>query len=247
VNTKSEKTITGIISIAFVIWGAAFIYESSFIAIDGNRYFCLFDDAMISMRYAWNFAHGEGLVWNPGEYIQGYTNLLMTLVMSFATLVFDKSTAALFIQVLGVFFTLAIAYATMQIANYFVQDKNCQRQAFIRVIAFVCTLSYYPLAYWSLMGMETGLLTLLCLLGVLAALNYTKNKNIKQLMLAAVYFGLAFLTRNDSIIFAALTWIYIVQNMSRSNANRKIIPQLCIATSFGARQGSCRLGHAANG
>jgi hypothetical protein len=232
VNTKSEKTITGIISIAFVIWGAAFIYESSFIAIDGNRYFCLFDDAMISMRYAWNFAHGEGLVWNPGEYIQGYTNLLMTLVMSFATLVFDKSTAALFIQVLGVFFTLAIAYATMQIANYFVQDKNCQRQAFIRVIAFVCTLSYYPLAYWSLMGMETGLLTLLCLLGVLAALNYTKNKNIKQLMLAAVYFGLAFLTRNDSIIFAALTWIYIVQNMSRSNANRKIIPQLCIATSL---------------
>src|SRR5919109_2255638 len=114
-NQKLEKAILTVISIGFVIWSAAFIYNSSFIAVDGKRYFCLFDDAMISMRYAWNFSHGLGLVWNQGEYVQGYTSLLMTLLMSFATLIFDKSNAVLFIQILGVGFMLAIAYVTMQI------------------------------------------------------------------------------------------------------------------------------------
>lgn len=220
-NFKLEKIIIGIISIGFVAWSAAFIYGSSFIAIDGKRYFCLFDDAMISMRYAWNFSHGEGLVWNSGEYIQGYTNLLMTLLMSFATLMFDKSTAALFIQISGVCFMLAIAYATMQIANHFIQNESRQRQSYIRVIAYLCPLSYYPLAYWSLMGMETGLLTLLCVFGVLATLNYTKYNNVKNLFLVAVCFGLAYLTRNDSIIFAMLAWLYIAQNIFSSKAAHK--------------------------
>ncbi len=51
-NRKLEKTIITVISIGFLIWSAAFIYRSSFIAVDGKRYVCLFDDAMISMRYA---------------------------------------------------------------------------------------------------------------------------------------------------------------------------------------------------
>lgn len=173
-STQFEKTVIAAISIGFALWSAAFIYGSSIIAIDGKRYFCLFDDAMISMRYAWNLSHGAGLVWNPGEYIQGYTNLLMTLLMSLATMLFDKSTAALAIQISGIVFMLAIAYTAMRIAGHFIRHQSPRHQTLLRVFAFLCPLLYYPLAYWSLMGMETGLLTLLCLLGVFAALNYTK-------------------------------------------------------------------------
>ena len=39
----------------------------------------LFDDAYISFRYARNFAEGNGLVWNLGERVEGYTNFLWTL------------------------------------------------------------------------------------------------------------------------------------------------------------------------
>jgi len=57
---------------------------------------------MISMRYAWNFAHGKGLEWNSEEYVQGYTNLLMTLLMSLPFFSFvDKSAAVLWIQISG--------------------------------------------------------------------------------------------------------------------------------------------------
>jgi arabinofuranosyltransferase len=226
-NAIPEKVITGIISIIFSIWSAAFIYQSSIIAIDGKRYFALADDAMISMRYAWNFSHGVGLVWNPGEYVQGYTNLLMTLLMSVSTLLFDKSTAVLIIITSGIAFMLAIAYVSMRIANHFIQDESYQRQSFIRVIVFFCTLTYYPLVFWSLMGMETGLQTLLCSLGVLGALNYVEYKKPQFILFVSTCFGLAFLTRNDSIIVAALAWLYIAYGMIRSNAGRKDTYYLC--------------------
>jgi hypothetical protein len=50
--------------------------------IGGVRYWWLVDDAMISMRYARNLADGLGLVWNAGERVEGYTNLLWTLFMT---------------------------------------------------------------------------------------------------------------------------------------------------------------------
>ena len=38
------------------------------------------DDAYISYRYSWNLIHGYGLVYNPGEVVEGYTNFLWTLL-----------------------------------------------------------------------------------------------------------------------------------------------------------------------
>ena len=38
------------IGACFVAWASLFIYKSSFVGIDGRRYFSLIDDAMISMR-----------------------------------------------------------------------------------------------------------------------------------------------------------------------------------------------------
>lgn len=230
-DRKLERSIIVIISIGFAIWSTLFIYKSSVIAIDGQRYFCLFDDAMISMRYAWNFSHGLGLVWNPGEYVLGYTNLLMTLLMSLATLIFDKSNAVLFIQVSGAVIMLAIAYVSMNIADHIVQDENQQRRAFVRVLSFICALSYYPLAYWSLMGMETGLLTLLLLLGVLSAFNYAASMKPIFLFALAGYLGLAYLTRNDSIIFAILMWAYVVLEIPNIKTNRQSHYQLLRAIS----------------
>ena len=42
----------------------------------------LSDDAFISFRYARNLHDGLGLVFNAGEYVEGYTNLLWTLAMA---------------------------------------------------------------------------------------------------------------------------------------------------------------------
>src|SRR5215210_3450510 len=39
------------------------------------------DDAFISYRYALNLIAGHGLVFNPGERVEGYTNLLYVLLL----------------------------------------------------------------------------------------------------------------------------------------------------------------------
>lgn len=40
------------------------------------------DDAYISWRYAHNFVKGQGLVFNPGERLEGFTNFLWTIFLS---------------------------------------------------------------------------------------------------------------------------------------------------------------------
>ena len=67
-----------LVSFGFLYYGALFIWKTSFIAIDGLRYFTVADDALITFRYGWNLSRGLGLVWNVGEYVEGITSLLWT-------------------------------------------------------------------------------------------------------------------------------------------------------------------------
>ena len=196
------------IGACFVAWASLFIYYSSFVGIDGRRYFCLIDDAMISMRYAWNLSHGLGLVWNPGEYVEGYTNPLMTFIMALPTLALDKVTAVLAIQILGVLFMLVNAYLVMSIADHLVSGWEERYRRLSLALAFLCALSYYPLVYWSLMGMETGLVAVLLSLGILSALRYAKHHRAAQGVLVSVSLGLAFLARPDTVVLAVPVFAY---------------------------------------
>lgn len=207
---KYENKMFVLIALGFALWGFGFIYKSSTIAIDGQRYYSLFDDAMISMRYAWNFSHGHGLVWNLGERVQGYTNLLMTLYMAIPALVFDKSTAVLFVQISGLVFMLLNAYLGMKIFEIIYDGLVVERIPFSKVMVFIGILAYYPLSYWTLMGMETGLLTMMLLMGVYSSFQYiASGKNI-HLYTVSVFLSLAYLTRNDSLIFTLLVWLYLL-------------------------------------
>jgi arabinofuranosyltransferase len=207
-NAKSHPTnnralwICLLISLAGAMWSALFIYQSSYIALDGHRYYGLFDDAMISMRYAWNFAHGQGLVWNAGQRVEGYTNLLMTLLMSLAALVLSKPLAVLAIQVMGVVTLLAISFVTKGLSDEVNRGKPYQ--GLIGILAFAAVFFYFPLSYWTLMGMETGLLTLLIMASALFALRWLRSGLDRDLVAASLLSGLAFVTRNDSLIFTAV-------------------------------------------
>ena len=83
-RVKKEHVIhCMIIYITALIYYLIFILRTSFRA-NGEIFFTLVDDAMISMRYSRNLASGYGLVWNPGELpVEGYTNFSWTIWMSF--------------------------------------------------------------------------------------------------------------------------------------------------------------------
>ncbi len=62
---KLRVVVLVVLALVYIAWAVVFIARSSTLA-SGGRYFCLFDDAMVSLRYAWNFAHGNGNPIPPG-------------------------------------------------------------------------------------------------------------------------------------------------------------------------------------
>src|SRR4051812_27890475 len=77
-----------------------FIVRSRFHTTAGST-FSLFDDAMISMRFARNLASGHGLRWNAGATpVEGYSNFLWTLWMAVPhALGVAQAKASLFVMV----------------------------------------------------------------------------------------------------------------------------------------------------
>ncbi|GIX44983.1 MAG: hypothetical protein KatS3mg130_1391 [Candidatus Sumerlaea sp.] len=146
--------------LAHVAYAVAFIWRSSFV-VQGERFFCLFDDAMISMRYARNLAHGHGLVWNPtGERVEGFTNPLWTLIMAGWHLIpWPMSKASLPIQITSECCLLANLLILARIARQRLSEG-------FALLSVACAAFYYPLNNWALQGMEVGLLALLFSAGV---------------------------------------------------------------------------------
>jgi hypothetical protein len=140
---------------AFVWYAAGYIQATSFIA-GGQRYYVLFDDAMVSMRYAWNLAHGHGAVWNPGEYVEGYTNPLWMLYMAFWHLLpISAPLMSLPIQVTGA------GLLALNLVFIYKIVKHLTDDTLALVAALVLTAFYAPLDIWGLLGMEVSLLALI--------------------------------------------------------------------------------------
>jgi hypothetical protein len=156
---SEHRSRTGfvILLILFAAYAAAFISRTSF-EVQGTRYFCLFDDAMISMRYARNLAHGLGLVWNPGgERVEGFTNPLWVMYMALLHLLpFSPPKISLAVQVSGAACLLLTLYFVREICSLLMPGSRLGGFS-----ATVLTAFYVPLVNWSLQGMEVGILALL--------------------------------------------------------------------------------------
>ena len=138
----------------FLYYAYRYIQASSFF-IEGKRYYILFDDAMISMRYAWNLAHGNGLVWNPGERVEGFSNPLWVGFMAlFHFFPIPAEKISFYIQAAGAVFLATNLYFVKKIT------EEITGSALVMLVAVAITATYGPLNTWGLLGMEVSLLVL---------------------------------------------------------------------------------------
>ncbi len=143
-----------LVLLGFLYYAYRYIQASSFF-IEDKTYYVLFDDAMISMRYAWNLAHGNGLVWNPGERVEGFTNPLWVGFMAlFHLFPIPPERISLYIQAAGALFLAANLYFVKKIVEEFTESL------LVMLAAVLITASYGPLNTWGLLGMEVSLLAL---------------------------------------------------------------------------------------
>ena len=198
-----------VICLLLVWWAIGFILRSSFVAVDGERYFSLFDDAMISMRYAWNLAHGAGPVWNPGEPVEGYSNPLMVAGMAIPALFLDKTAAVLAVQASGVLLLVGIGLISVAIFRDLMSRAAHPEKSLPEAFVFLAAAAYYPLAYFTLMGMETGLLSLLVTAQVYVAFRCARSGSVRLAVWVGVLAGLAYLARADSVLFSIAILVYL--------------------------------------
>ena len=147
---------------AFSIYAALFIYQGSY-DVGGKRYFLLFDDAMVSMRYGRNLVEGHGLVWNPhGERVEGFTNPAWTLMMAATHLVpVPASKTSLLVLIIAALILLANIAVIFRIVSIFSDGL------FAPFVAGFFTAFCFSLNHWSFLGMEVSALTLLTSAAVL--------------------------------------------------------------------------------
>ncbi len=152
------------------------------------------DDAYISFRYADHFARGAGLSYNPGEFVEGYSNFLWVVLLAPFALFTDDLT--LLSIVLGIGCTLGSA-AVMERA---LVNLYGFRGVSATAVAMLLVAASGYVAGWAGSGMESGLHGLL-LIGAWYRFCLEQSEREKRPVSAFLLVGLA-LTRPEGVFVA---------------------------------------------
>ncbi len=210
-NTEIKKPgiSNGVITGFLIVLSVVFI----FICIDHKF---IQDDAYISFRYIQNFTEGNGLVFNIGERVEGYTNLLWVLLLSlFVSIKFDLENTS---QILSVIFGVVVLFATYYVSSL-IEIKDDSKQIkksktenadlsekwfnLIPPVLLVFTGSYI---FWSISGMETTMFISFCLLGIFFYIKERKSTAVNYKF--PLFIFLATLTRPEGMYFFGLIMIH---------------------------------------
>ena len=154
----------------------------------------LSDDSFISFRYAQQLVHGNGLVYNAGERVEAYTNLLWTLLLAAAMRVGIRPEISA--HVLGLGFWLALI-GLLALVSY-------RRALSLSFVPLAATLVLLMEDYqtWATGGLETSMFAFLSVAGLLLA--SASHARPARMLFAGLLLLAAAGTRPDGVIFAAV-------------------------------------------
>ena len=158
----------------------------------------LTDDAFISFRYVRNLLEGYGLVFNPGEYVEGYTNFLwiLELVALWGLFGLRPEQAAPWLSVAYTVGTLAALWW------WIARSPSRHDRSFVAWMALGLLCSSATFAVWtSGGGLETRQFT--CFIVVAVVCLAVHGSNRWGLLAASLSLAAAALTRPEGLLLAA--------------------------------------------
>ncbi|MEO8211035.1 MAG: glycosyltransferase family 39 protein, partial [bacterium] len=195
----------------------------------------LSDDAFISYRYAENFIKGDGLVFNQGEKVEGYTNFLWVMISSLLIKINIEPLAGA--RIISLIFSFLTLFVTYLIAVQIFKVKG------IISLLGVTLLALNPgFILWSYSGMETVFFTFLITSGNYFVLKFIDGNKNRFLIYSSIFFSVSALTRPEGVYFFILNFLFIFFISSPGNQKRKvpvflkksIIPILIFAFIYGS-------------
>ncbi len=162
------------------------------------------DDAYISYRYAANLAAGEGLVYNPGERVEGYTNLLYVLAMTPVCAFAERDAVYTWSALLNLLFALSALVLYWHLARRHLSEGGAAAAAGLLAVA-------PSLWLWVAAGLEAPLVLALQVGTWLQAERLVDGPRRRDIWLAGLFCSLSVLARADGFIFPVLAagWLVV--------------------------------------
>jgi len=203
--TKSKRlpTYIFIFSILALIGGSFIHYRFGYFSYDQSGHAWGVDDAYISYRYAQNLSLGHGLVFNPGERVEGYSNFLF-VILAATLLFFGIGISDLYFMLTLI--NLAIAVIMLIVFHQFLLVHFGREKASIGTLL----LGISPLMWvWTSAGMEVPLVLLFQLLVWVAIVQLEQQYShfYTGVWIAATL--LLCLTRADGFVLPAISLLYL--------------------------------------
>lgn len=168
------------------------------------------DDAFISYRYSRNLADGHGLVFNPGERVEGYSNFLYVLLIAPGFLIVEPDSIYAYALALNIGFgVLAVA------AFWYYCRLLWPRGALLAAAALAISPA---LTAWAASGMETPLVLVIQIVIWGTATRVADGRAVRDLAALCVAIVLSVLARADGFVMPAIAVAYLVHKGKHSEA-----------------------------
>ncbi len=187
-------------ALAMVVIAGIFFYNV-------RRNYVMPDDAFISFRYADHLARGLGLVWNPGERVEGYSNFLWVLLLSAGMRlgVAPQVTSTVLNTVSGVALLAGIFLLSARFHG------RWSPLAWLPVLVLVTSASFTA---WCSGGLATMFFAALVFFAYMAFLREREQRSAR-LYPSTLLFAVATLTRPEGALHFAIAGLFFLFDLSR--------------------------------
>lgn len=222
---KNSTLIVTVASLTLLISAVLLFSLQAYRVMLATR-FTLTDDAYISLRYAWNWANGVGVVWQPGDRVEGYTNFLQVALLALGLrLGADGETVAYVIGWTAGFASLLVAFLLARAVS-----ADARAGLWAGGTAALLLAALPDFAFWSMSGMETPLFVLLCLtaLWLLARTLTAPERIARAALLGGALAGVA-MTRPDGLLLTGAVVGAMGLAFRRDRAQRRSVGRALLA------------------
>jgi hypothetical protein len=204
-RTADRRSVPAASAILLFVLGGAWIYHCL-------HFEFVQDDSFITFRYVRHLLDGDGLVFNVGERVEGYTTFLWTILLALPGLAgLDLESSA---RALGIASGLGMLFLTWRLS---LRVHGPAASPLIPFLAVALTAANSSIAYWTVSGMETALFAALLLASVLVFLRERDG----SFLWSPILFLLLSLTRPEGMLLFAMTvFFFMLERMARKQPVR---------------------------
>ncbi len=185
------------------------------------------DDAYITFRYVKNFIAGNGLVFNIGEYVEGYTNFLWLLLLSLTSILgFGIEQTSTNLSIFFAIVTIVLTYIITKVAlNSSNGNQPTVRKTLVALIPSALLILTNSFGYWAVSGMETTLFVALVMVSILVYFTQPGGK-LKYSLPVLMFF--IYLLRPEGIVVFLIIYshkvfyIFLQKNNLKSDVKKLI-------------------------